>query len=84
MRAGSNRAVANASNSQARWPCHRISARAVLKLSAVCQLGRLRLPLTCHGEATTMLHSSEAVVMYLAIVVVLTGSIGLVMAGVLT
>jgi hypothetical protein len=31
-----------------------------------------------------MLHSSEAVVMYLAIVVVLTGSIGLVMAGVLT
>jgi hypothetical protein len=31
-----------------------------------------------------MLHSSEAVVMYLAIVVVLTGSIGLVMAGLLT
>jgi hypothetical protein len=31
-----------------------------------------------------MLHASEAIVMYVAIVVVLTGSIALVMAGVVT
>jgi hypothetical protein len=36
------------------------------------------------NEEPDMLHASEAVVMYVAIVVVLTGSIALVAAGILT